>query len=59
LDRSQKNIYFVIHFFNEKDGLEGDGNIRMGKERKWVKFDIKKQIICPKISPGYFSVFND
>jgi hypothetical protein len=59
LDRSQNNIYLVIYFFNEKDGLEGDENIRMGKDRKWVRFGIKKQIIYPKISPECSSVFND
>jgi hypothetical protein len=55
----QNNICFVIHYFNKKDGLEGDENIRMGKERKWVTFEVKKQIIYSKISPEYSSVFSD
>jgi hypothetical protein len=39
--------------------FEGDEGIRMGKERKLEKFEIKKQIIYPKISSEYFSSYND
>ena len=44
LDSSQDDLCFLIHSFNEKAGLEGDECIRMGNERKWVKFEIKKEI---------------
>jgi hypothetical protein len=47
---SQSGRYtFSYSFFNEKAGMEGNEIIRMVKERKWTKFEIKKQSIDPKI----------
>jgi len=59
LDRSQDDLCFVIHSFNERAGLEGHESIRMGKERKWAKFEIKKKSIYLKISPEYSSSYKD